>query len=139
MVAQEDLKSLKKIPIASSIIALVMGIVIIVMGVTAFSGFIYSEIMYVIVGLMLVIFPALTAIGVSRARTKVKAGEACITYGWWIFSAGVGGIMVYVAPFFTQGAPTIGVVAAIASGISIIFGLLIIIHAKTKLGVPLTV
>ncbi|MCD6428071.1 MAG: hypothetical protein J7L12_00455 [Desulfurococcales archaeon] len=139
MVAQEDLKSLKKLPITSSIITLVMGIIIIIMGVTAFAGFIYSEIMYVIVGLMLVIFSALTAVGVSRANTKVKAGEACITFGWWIFSAGVGGIIVYVAPFFSQGASTIGVVAAVASAISIIFGLLIIIHARTKLGVPLTV
>ncbi len=139
MIAQEDLKSLKRLPIISSILALIMGIIIIIMGVTAFSWFIYAEIMYIIVGLMLVIFSALTAIGVSRASSKVKAGEACITYGWWIFSAGVGGIMVYVAPFFTKGAPTIGVVAAVASGLSVIFGLLIIIHARTKLGVPLTV
>ena len=139
MIAQENLKSLKRIPIISSIIALVMGIIIIIMGVTVFAGFIYAELMYVIVGLMVVIFSALTALGVSRAKTKVKAGEACINFGWWVFSAGVGGIMVYVAPFFSQGAPTIGVIAAIASSLSMIFGLLIIIHAKTKLGVPLTV
>jgi len=139
MIAQEDLKSLKRLPIISSILALVMGIIIIIMGITAFSQFIYAELMYVIIGLMLVIFSALTALGVSRAKTKVKAGEACITFGWWVFSAGVGGIMVYVAPFFSQGAPTTGVIAAIASGLAVIFGLLIIIHAKTKLGVPLTV
>lgn len=134
-----DLKVLIKLPLTSSIISIVLGIIILIIGVTVFASWIYSMLMYLLVGLMLLIFAAIGTFRLSKANDITKAGEVCITHGWWIFSTGVGGIMVYVAPFFTKEAPALGALAAIASVLAMALGLIIVIHANKKMGVRLTV
>ena len=134
----EDLKALIKLPYISSAISAVLGLVILVIGVTVFSGWIYAMIMYVLVGIMLLLFAVTGALRLRRTNEAIRAGEICITHGWWIFSTGVGGIMVYVAPFFSKGAPALGVIAAIASALTMILGMMIVIYANKKMKVRLT-
>ena len=134
-----ELTKLIKLPLYSSIISAILGIVILVIGVTVFTGWIYAMIMYVLVGIMLLVFAVGGFLRLKRANSVTKAGEVCITHGWWIFSSGLGGIIVYVAPFFSKGAPTLGVAAAVASALAMVFGLMIVIHANRKMGVRLTV
>ncbi|RLG89281.1 MAG: hypothetical protein DRO15_00840 [Thermoprotei archaeon] len=134
-----DLKALIKLPLTSSIISTVLGIIILIIGVTVFASWIYAMVMYLLVGLMLLIFAIIGTFRLSKANDVTRAGEVCITHGWWIFSTGVGGIMVYVAPFFTKEAPALGALAAIASALAMVLGLIIVIHAKRKMGVRLTV
>lgn len=128
-----------KLPALLFTISVIMGLIVLVVGVTVFSYWIYGEIIYIIVGLMILVFSGIGVGRVVRAREIFRVGEACITHGWWVFSSGLGGIMVYIAPFFTKGAPQMGVIALLSSTIAAILGLATVMYARSKLKVSLTI
>ena len=137
--SEGDLNKGRKAVIGLSITALVMGIIILVVGFTVFSSFIYSESIYAVVGGMLIFFPALIIADIAKVNSKDKFNEVSVKYGWWVLSSGIGGIMVYAAPFFTRGKWMAGSLALVASVIATGVGIAILAYVRSRFEAPLEV
>jgi len=120
-------------------IAALLGLAIIGVGVASFKGFIYSQIIYTVVGGLIAAFSLALIPRIAAAPTDKRAGEVSVAHAWWIFSGGVGGLMVYLAPLFNKGHPAAAATLLAASLASLVIGLAMLAYAKTRLGAPLTV
>ncbi len=129
----------KRIIYTLSTISLIFGLIVIAVGLASFNDFVYSKILYSVVGAIIALFSLVLIIRSSFTDNLKRVGEYSVAYGWWIFSGGIGGLIVYLAPLFNKGHPGASASLLISSTISIIIGIVLLGYAKNRLGAPLSV
>lgn len=130
---------LRRVIIGLFALAGLLGIAILVVGLVAFGDFIYSQVIYGVVGGMIAAFSLALIPRALTAPDNRRLGEVTVVHAWWIFSGGLGGLMIYLAPLFNNGHPAAAATLLAASLASIVIGVYLLAIARAKLGVSLAV
>jgi hypothetical protein len=129
----------KRFVMSLSGLSIILGLAVIVAGLAGFKNFVYSRILYSVVGSIIAVFSLVLLVRASSSKDNRVLGEATVTYGWWIFSGGVGGLIVYLAPLFNKGHPGASATLLASSLIAIAIGVALLGYAKNRLGASLSV